>query len=165
MSKKTAENIVSVIFLVFFVGILVASYSYGPRARLVPIPIAMASSLLVCFQLYITNSKSTKFDLMVDASELFKSSNNVKPTHEKKKKDFSPEKERAALLIVLSFLAIVLVVGLEVGIFIFVTGYFKFINKDGWLKSLIFGSGTLAAIYALFVLFLKVQMYKGLFLS
>ncbi|MFZ5943895.1 MAG: tripartite tricarboxylate transporter TctB family protein [Bacillota bacterium] len=162
MSKKTENNIIAVAFLLFFIAIAVMSLGYGARARLVPLPIAIGSAILVSMQLYLQNAKGTKINLAVDAGELLFGAKDVKGGKSKESKENLGKKELAAFGVVFLFMGLIFILGIEVAIFTFVTGYFRFINKDSWLKSLTFGIGTLVCIDLLFVKFLKVQFYHGL---
>ncbi|NLT96081.1 MAG: tripartite tricarboxylate transporter TctB family protein [Clostridia bacterium] len=163
MKKTTANNLVAIAFLVLFIRIAIMTTAYGPRARLVPLPVAICSIILVCFQLYLQNSKNTKLNLKVDAGEVLFGQKEIKKSKSDEKKENSVKKELASFSVVLVFLALILILGVEPAIFVFVTGYFRFINKDKWLKSLLFGVGTLVFVHLLFVTFLNVNFYEGIF--
>jgi len=161
MTKKTANNIVALAFLVFFIGIAIMTLNYGPRARLVPLPVAISSAVLISFQLYLQNAKNTKLNLTVDAGEVLFGTKETKKSKLNKKKESSVKKELIGLAVVLVFLTLILLIGIEAAILVFVTGYFRFINKNKWFRSLIFGIGTLLFIHLLFVTFLNVNFYNG----
>ncbi|KJS88277.1 MAG: hypothetical protein JM58_01590 [Peptococcaceae bacterium BICA1-8] len=164
MTKKTANNIVAVAFLLFFIAVAILSTGFGPRARLVPLPVAIGSAVLISFQLYLQNTKNTKINLAIDAGELLFGAKESKDSSGKKKekKENLLKKELVSIGIVVSFLALILVIGIEPAILVFVVGYFRFINKAKWWKSFVFGIGTLLFIHLLFVQFLNVHFYKGI---
>ncbi|KJS20735.1 MAG: hypothetical protein VR72_13215 [Clostridiaceae bacterium BRH_c20a] len=162
MTKRTANNLVAIAFLVFFVSVAIVSMGYGPRARLVPMPIAIGSAILISLQLYLQNAKNTKLNLAIDAGELLFGTKDTKKSKSGEKKEGLDKKELVAFTIVAVFLALIVIIGIEAAIFVFVTGYFRLINKDRWFKSLIFGIGTLLFIHLLFVTFLNVHFYKGI---
>ena len=68
MNRLTQENILAVALLCFFVGILVLSLDYSPRARLVPIPISVLGIILLGAQLVWQNLRSPD-ELHVDMLE------------------------------------------------------------------------------------------------
>ena len=65
MSRRLQENIVILLLLAFFVAILVVSLGYGPRTRLVPVPISILAIVLILFQLVWQNFR-TADDLSID---------------------------------------------------------------------------------------------------
>jgi len=69
MSKRAQENIVAFLFLFFFVAMIIISFDYGPRARLVPVPIAAVSAIIMLLQIYLMNFRKD-IELNVDAAEI-----------------------------------------------------------------------------------------------
>lgn len=168
MSKRMQDNIVALVLLAIFCGFLYLSFNYSPKARLVPVPIATASIILILVQLYIQNF-ARNFDLHVDPSKLFKTSNAeaaISSTETKKTtvKKQGGGKEIVGLGVVLLFLALVLLIGILPGVFLFIVGYMILIGKQKWYKALIYTTICEVVIYLLFVMMLKVQMYEGLLL-
>ena len=68
MSRRAQENILAIMLMAFFVGVLVISLDYSPRARLVPIPISVLGILLLGAQLVWQNLRSPD-ELHVDMLE------------------------------------------------------------------------------------------------
>ncbi|HEX2725146.1 MAG TPA: hypothetical protein VHN20_04930, partial [Beijerinckiaceae bacterium] len=69
MSRRAQENIVAGFVLAFFLAIIVLSLDYSPRARFVPMPVAVFGALLVTIQLVWQNLRSPD-ELHVDVLEL-----------------------------------------------------------------------------------------------
>ena len=69
MSRRAQENIVAGFVLAFFVAIIVLSLDYSPRARFVPMPVAVLGAMLVTIQLVWQNLRSPD-ELHVDVLEL-----------------------------------------------------------------------------------------------
>ncbi|MHB1162869.1 MAG: tripartite tricarboxylate transporter TctB family protein, partial [Chloroflexota bacterium] len=70
MSRRAQENLMALAFLLVFIGFLVVSQGYGPKTRLVPVPLAAVSILLILLQLALQNLRSN-LQLSVDTMELF----------------------------------------------------------------------------------------------
>ncbi|KKM10483.1 hypothetical protein SY88_12320 [Clostridiales bacterium PH28_bin88] len=169
MKSRTADNISAVVFLLIFIAFAVMSTQYGPRARLVPLPVAGVSAVMVLIQLILQNVKGGSLNLSVDAGKLFKAQN---PLEKEAKKGFAGEqqpssikardgKEWGAFSVVLTFWVMIMLFGLDLATLLFVTLYFRVVNKERWIRSLIWGTGTWAAIYLLFTGILRIQLYKG----
>lgn len=170
LSRRAQENLVAGILLAVFVAFAAISLTYGDRARLVPLPVAIASSLLILLQLYLQNTRADA-DLAVDAMHLFaRQGEQITSTLEAELA--IPEQgvtiveepggsEWSAALLVIAFVSMILLVGILPAVFLFVFGYFLLVSKKRVLTSLAYAIGTEVAIYALFVWVLKVQMYGG----
>lgn len=173
MTKRTEENIVAVIFLVIFIAVIIMSMGYGVRARLVPLPIASGSAVLVLAQLILQNTKKN-VDFSVDASELFRGSKTGQAVQDEKSKTGSTDlkvkkigggNEWRGLGLVGIYFLIILLIGIMPAVFIFVLGYFLFVAKIKWIRALLYSVLCEVAIYVLFVMLLQVQMYQGWLIS
>ena len=51
MSRRTQENIMAGAILCVFIGVIVMSLDYGPRARMIPLPLATFGVILIVIQL------------------------------------------------------------------------------------------------------------------
>lgn len=163
MKKITQENIMAVLLLVVFGAFAVATMSYGDRARLVPLPVAVFSMGMVFCQLVVQNFLKANF--AVDAKEIFTKSTQKNISSVPSKVREKGGKEWLAIVIVSGFLVLILVLGLNLGILLFVIGYFSLVNKSSFLSSVIFGVVTWSAIYLLFSMILGVRFYQGLLLQ
>lgn len=168
MSRRVQENIIAFLFLLFFIAMIILSFDYSPRARLVPVPIASVSAVIVLIQIYLMNFRKD-FNLNVDPAELLtgKSKEAIQEglgkdeVEEVKIKKIEGGKESVAILIVLTYLVMTWLIGIMVAMFLFVFGFFFIITKVGWIKSLIAALITEVSIYILFVNILEVQFYEG----
>ena len=59
MSRRTQENIMAGAILCVFIGVIVMSLDYGPRARMIPLPLATFGVILIVIQLVWQNLRST----------------------------------------------------------------------------------------------------------
>ncbi len=178
MSRRLQENIFAGILFLLFLTMLVMSFNYGPRARLVPVPIAIVCMVLIAIQIVMQNVRATQ-DLSVDALELIsgKSTKAAKEqTKEAQKKALVQENEDksqtawerfsrtefAALGIILIFLGLFLTVGPIPAVFLFSAGYFMFSGHWSPLRSIINGAICAAILYVTFGAILGVQLNRGL---
>lgn len=169
MSKRAQENIIAFLFLFFFIAMIVLSFDYGPRARMVPIPIAAVSAVVMLLQIYLMNFRKD-IDLNVDAAELLTGGHTKESIVEGKSHEEVAEvkiikieggKESTALLIVLVYLVMTLIIGIMPAMFLFVFGFFVLVTKMHWIRSLIIALITEVSIYILFVYILEIQFYEG----
>ena len=59
MSRHAQENVASVLLLAFFAGVIVLCQDFGPRARMIPQPLAGFGSALTLIQMAWHNFGST----------------------------------------------------------------------------------------------------------
>jgi hypothetical protein len=169
MSRRAQDNAVALIVLAAFLGIIYLSLGYGPRARMVPLPVAILGALLVLVQLAWQNLRPSD-DLQIDL---------VKAITRRAEDEISPERvdgeaqqshaaaqsgrtrEFRAFAMVAVFLALVLLLGPIMAAALFTFAYFVLSGQYGWLKAAIHTALFTAAVYLLFVTGLDVQLYHG----
>jgi hypothetical protein len=163
MTRRAQDNVAALCFAAVFIGVIVLSLDFGPRARMIPLPLAIIGLLLTVAQLVWQNVRSVE-DLRMDMIEV-----NAPPAGAgapSKKTDASSgpswRREVGAILMVAILLGLVLALGPIPAIFVFTWGYFFVTRQYSWLKGLIYTSIMTASVYALFVLTLEVQLYHGL---
>lgn len=174
MSRRTQENILAILLMAFFIGIVVISYEYGPRARLVPVPIAVLGILLLGAQLVWQNLRSPD-DLHVDMLE-FLTRRGGRPAGDggSAADEVASEGDEAAALpsrfgrevfafaTVAGFVAMFLALGPFPSVFIFAFAYFSLTRHYHWAKAIIVTTIFVAVTYGLFVEVLDIQLYHGL---
>lgn len=170
MSRKLQENLVIALVIAVLAGVIYLSLGYGPRARMVPIPVAVFGLVLAIVQLIWQNLRSTE-ELYVDLLEVLtkRSDGGHNPgapagapaAGAAKAPPLLWPKELAAVGIVLGFLGLVLLIGPIPSIFIFTAGYFLFSRHYSWPKALGYTVVFTIAIYLLFVVALEIQLYHG----
>jgi len=166
MSRRAQENIVAVVILCVIVAYLVMTLGFGPNARLVPLPMATIGLILVVTQLIRQNLRDAK-ELHVD---LFSSLTGQLPTDTTSDAEPAPvaqpgeqlRRELQAGLFVTLFVGLIALLGPVVAVFLFSTGFFTLTRHYQPVKALLIGTGFTAALYALFIFGLQLQLYHGM---
>ena len=168
MSRRAQENVVTALLLVVFAGVLWLTQDFGPRARLIPQPLAIFGLLLTVIQIVWQNVRSTdelKMDLIA-VSGSHAGAGRVKETQPKAEpagaRDASWALELRAYGLVALLIALFLVVGVLPAVFIFTGGYFVLTRQYSWLMGLIFTTAFTVSVYVLFFAALQIQPYDGL---
>lgn len=166
MSRRTQENIIAGTILCVFIGVIIMSLGYGPRARMIPLPLATFGIILIVIQIIWQNLRSTD-ELQMDMLQMLtrkaeqdsaapqKSEEGVKPKS-------SWRRELTALAIVAALVALILLVGPIPAVFVFTGAYFLLSRHYSWFAGLVYTIAFTVAIYLLFVVALEVQLYHGL---
>lgn len=172
MSRRAQENLLALVIAAVLIGVIVLSSHYGPRARLVPIPVAVFSLVLVAAQLVIQNTGSPD-DLHVDVLEMLTRrsaregvASTTAATRQRPASEHPPgtraRREAIAFVLLAVLLGLVLLLGPIVGIFLFVLGYGGAIGRMRWYSALMLSLGVSGVLYLLFVVLLNTQMYHGI---
>lgn len=172
MSRRAQENVMAVVLLLVFLGFLWMSFDYGPRARLVPVPIAAIGVVLVLLQLVWQNLRPDD-NLQVNVLE-FMTGHHDEPAAAKGgatgagQEGDEPRPPGAELLRQLSafamvavLLALFLTLGPVPSVFVFSAGYFILSGRWGWARSLGYAFACALAIYVMFGLVLDVDLNRG----
>jgi hypothetical protein len=169
MSKRAEENIVAAALVLIFVAFLAVSMEYGERARMIPIPVSIASLILIGLQIFLQNFRRD-FNLNVNAADIFRGSQSGLAVQDEvstqgaqgiKVHGAEGGREAHAIAIVVLFMLLILLLGIIPAIFIYVAGYFIRNAKIFWVKALVCAGIADFCIYALFGWILKIFMYKG----
>jgi hypothetical protein len=166
MSRHTQENIIIGVIILILAGVIYMSYGYGPRARLVPVPVAVFGLVLAVIQLVWQNLSSTE-ELHVDLLEVLTGRSEgasgaggaAQPAAAMAPRVWP--RELAALGMVLAFMGLVLLVGPVTSIFLFTGAYFVVSGQYPWLKAASYTTLFTLAVYLLFVGALDIQLYHG----
>ena len=172
ISKRAQENIVALLILGIFIATIIAASQYGPRARLVPIPIAVIGILLILGQLFLQNFRSDK-DLEIDLLEMI--SRKATGDHDdpaalarvaesaKVASRLDWQRELTAIGLVLLPAVLFFLIGPLPTMFLFTAGYFILSRFASPAMSVLYALIATVAVYLLFVAWLGVDMRQGLF--
>lgn len=166
MSRRMQENIVILFLLAFFVAVLVASFGYGPRARLVPVPIAILGIVLVLFQLVWQNFRAAD-ELNVNLLEVLakRGPDMEAGTGAARQRKTTKTGEGRRIVIafgmVAAFVAMILAIGPIPSIFVFTGAYFVLSGHYPLGKATLYAAIFAAATFLVFVQILQLQLYNG----
>lgn len=178
MSRRAQENLVAVLLLAVFAGFLMLSFRYGAKARMIPIPVAVVSMLLVAAQLILQNTRHG-VHLNIDPAEFFRGGKGVdhagagqgavsgeegdagSPSLDDTRTTKEPGgSEWTAIGMVALFVGMVWFLGLLAAVFLFVTGYVLLARRK-WMVALMCGGAIEITVYAFFVNLLHLQVNDG----
>ena len=170
-SKRLAqENIVAVVLLFVFGGIVWLCQDFGPRARMIPLPLAIFGIVLTVIQILWQNLRSTE-DLQIDLLPV--ALGPVEPPAaagaEQAQETRAPAEqvpawraELRAIGIVGVLIALIMVTGIIPAVFLFTGGYFVVTRHYSWRIGIVYTSLFTASVYFMFVFALQIQPYHGL---
>ncbi|GAB6153797.1 hypothetical protein JCM17380_25470 [Desulfosporosinus burensis] len=136
------------LFFIVFVGL---ALTYNPQARMVPLVIGIPSLILSAGMLWNTWSKAKTSQLVEKESEI--------------KKEFS---NRDLLMTFAWFFALLIMVylfGFLYVIPIFLLAYLRLSGKESWVLTITISLSACLVILILFVMILKVDLYKGIIMN
>jgi Tripartite tricarboxylate transporter TctB family len=166
MMRRVQENLIAAVLLLLFVAVLVMSFDYGPRARLVPVPIAIIGILLTLVQLVWQNLRGAD-ELHVDVLELVVGCDGSNRRKSAQSETASTAQQHSlgaqakAFGIVAALLALFLVLGPIPAIFVFSAGYF-ILTGESWFRGLLYAFLCAGSLYLVFGYILQVQLNRGL---
>lgn len=166
MSRLAQENIVAVLLIIVFGGVIWLCQDFGPRARMIPLPLAIFGIVLTLVQLVWQNMRSTdelQMNLIaVSHPPVGAEAGNAGEAKPVPRKGPAWQRELLAYGIVALLIGLVYVVGVIPAVFLFTGGYFVVSRQYGWLAGLVYTSLYTGVIYALFIVALQVPPYHGL---
>jgi hypothetical protein len=168
MTRRTQDNLVAAALLVVFGGVVWLCQDFGPRARMIPLPLAIFGIVLTILQIVWQNVRSTdelKMDLIaVDEDALGGAS--PEPSQPTKpppgSRDATWRLELRAFGIVALLLLLFLVIGIIPAVFVFTFGYFVLARQYSRLMSFIYTTVFALCVYVLFFAALQIEPYYGL---
>jgi len=162
MSRRVQDNLAAAVILAIFAIAIVLSLDFGPRARMIPLPLALFGAVLTVVQLLWQNLRSTA-ELQIDLIAVTRP-RGAPETAEAKPAQARPSwrREAGAYAIVALLLALTLSLGPVPAAFVFTGGYFIVTRHYSWLTGLIYTVAFTLAVYLLFFAVLQIQPYYGL---
>jgi len=175
INRRIQENIILVVLLAIFIALFTMSFGYGPRARLVPLPIACLAIVLLLAQLYWENFRPAD-DLKMDMMEVVGADKNIAEVEVKfssvmvaalPEDTWTPRvptlrQEASAYGMVLALVGLLMLVGPLPAVFIFTSGYLGLSKQSTWLRSAAIGFSCAAFLYITFGFALGQKLNHGL---
>lgn len=161
MSRHAQENLASVLLLAFFAGVIVLCQDFGPRARMIPLPLAVFGIVLTLIQLVWHNFGSPAA-LQMEMISVRAPDIPVADAPSAPVKKPSWQREATAYGMVGVMLALTFATGVMPAAFLFTAGYFMLTRYCSWQYSLLYAAVLTGSLYLLFVVALQMQPYHGL---
>lgn len=162
MSRRAQENIICAALLALFAAVIWAAQDFGPRARMIPLPLAVFGIVLTLIQIAWQNLRSTdELQMEMIAVDPLAVAAEAEIAEEPRKR-VTWREEAGAFGIVLTLIALILTLGILPAVFLFTGGYFALTREYSWRASLVYTSALTAAVYLLFVVALQIAPYHGL---
>jgi len=163
MSRKTQETIAASAFLALFIGAAVLSLGFGPRARMIPLPLAIFGALLAMIQLLLIPRGGGQ-RLKMDLINLERPAAGREAGEDNAVRERSPSKPRiaAAYAIVGGLLALVLAIGPVAAVFLFTAGYFIKTRYCSVPLAVLYTAVFTAIVYLLFFVALQIPPFHGM---
>jgi hypothetical protein len=169
MSRRAQENLIAVVLFAVFAGFFVMSLGYGPRARLVPLPISVIGMLMIACQLAWQNRRAAG-DLRVNVLHMLagKQGDDIAAAH---RSTLGPgfggpgdtlARNLGAIGIVAALLGLFLLVGPLPAVFAFSFGYFVCSGHCGPARALVYSLACAGIVYGMFGYVLGIQLNRGL---
>ena len=170
MSRRAQENIVAGCVLAFFLAIIVLSLDYSPRARFVPMPVAVLGAILVTIQLVWQNLRSPD-ELHVDILELLtgharKADGDGGGGTKAAARHADPgaRKQLIAFGMVALLLAGFLLLGPVPSILVFTAAYLGLTGYFPWAKSLVYAAVLTVVVVVVFGYILQIPLDRSILL-
>jgi hypothetical protein len=161
MSRRAQENLIAAALLVFFFGVIWLCRDFGPRARMIPYPLAIFGIVLTVMQILWQNLRSTD-ELQMDMISVQPVGALAGPGPAEPRRKTTWRDELGALGVVGAIVGLIFLAGLMPAVFVFTGGYFVLTRQYSWKSSLIYTSILTASVYLLFSVALQIQPYHGL---
>ncbi|MFN7086318.1 MAG: tripartite tricarboxylate transporter TctB family protein [Burkholderiales bacterium] len=166
MSRRAQENLVAAALLAVFAGVIWLCQDFGPRARMIPLPLAIFGIILTAAQILWQNLRPTdelRLDVISVRAPSVKETGEVpQQTKAQTAGKSAWRSEAGAFAIVGAFIALIFAIGIFPAAFAFTAAYFALSRQYSWQAGLVYTAVLTAAMYLLFVVALQMQPYHGL---
>ncbi len=167
--KLEGRHYFAMFWIIFFAFIVITSYGYNPKARLIPLVIALPCLVFALYRFYAElriekeEKGHTGEDMLLEgikgkvagASEGFRQ-------EEKTSLDMAEKRRRFFNIVfwIAFFVALIFAIGILYAIPIFTLAYMR-AKKESWTLSLSSAGGLVAAVYLAFVVGMQTYLYEG----
>jgi hypothetical protein len=159
------ENAIAAVLLVVFGGIIWLSQDFGPRARMIPLPLAIFGVVLTLIQILWQNLRPAD-DLKMDLIAVGERSAGADEARARgaAPPDRAPgwRRELQAYAVVAILIGLIYMVGILPAVFVFTAGYFLLTRHYSLWAGLVYTSIFTGTVYLLFIVALQIQPYHGL---
>jgi hypothetical protein len=165
VSRRTQENMLTAVLLCFFLGYLAVAATFGPNARLVPIPMALIGLACLIAQIVRQNlagglRKNTFGPLLLLTGGRQTPESDGEPGTAPPGRD--TRRELQAFGFVALFVLLMAALGPVPAVFLFCAGFLSVSKHYAPWKATAVALAFAATVYLLFVVGLELQLYHGL---
>ena len=171
MSRRTQENVIAGLLVALFAVYLLMTLSLGPNARLVPVPITLLGLGFLLVQIVNQNrsdGREFQLDLLASLTAGVASNDRDGDGDGEVSGDSNPgdtpaafSRELQAAGFLAAFIGLILLLGPIAAVFLFTSGYFIATRHFAPLKAVTVAGLCTLALYLLFAVGLRLQMYHG----
>jgi len=165
MSRHAQENLISVFLIALFAMVIYLCQDFGPRARLIPLPLAVFGILLCLAQMawhHFGRDDAAPVEMISVDTDALTANAEGQPRTERTEEQLGRWGEAGAYLIVALLVAMIFTVGIFPTVFIFTAAYLILTRYCTVLRGLTYSAALTASVYLLFVVALEMQPYHGL---
>jgi hypothetical protein len=168
MTRRAQENIIAGCLLAGFLAIIILSFDYSPRARFVPLPVAILGVILVTIQLVWQNVRSPD-ELHIDILEVLTGQSRGKDgdgasTSTAPSRGGGLAKQLIAFGMVVVLLIGFLLLGPIPTIFLFTAGYLGLTGYFPWPNSLVYAAVLTVIVVVVFGYVLDIPLDRSILL-
>lgn len=165
MSRRAQENIVSLLLLALFALVVWLCQDFGPRARLIPLPLAVFGIALTLVQMLWNNlgrDAAPQMEMIEVDNSAIPGEGDGRPRTGRTEEQLGRWGEAGAYAIVAALLALVFVAGIFPAVFLFTAAYLILTKYCTPARGLACSAALTASAWLLFVVALEMQPYRGL---
>jgi len=144
-------KIFALIIAMLLVIVIILSLGYVPKARVVPLAVALPTLALALYQILL------EFDVLGQKKKDFNDSAKAAEKMETNLKSY-----RMIFTWILLFIVMLFLIGFFPAIAVFMFLYLKLQGKESWLVSICMPGAALVVVYLAFVFGLHIDFYGGL---
>ena len=157
MEKRSKESLYFILLLmVFILTIVIMSFGYDPKTRLMPLLVGIPTLGLLIFQIVVQFNPRLQRFFEID---LFHSSNL------KKSKARKPEEKGSLIFhfsIIFLYFILIFLLGFTIGTPLYLCIFLKTYGNQPWLKSIITSGIAGGVLYLVFDVGLQFGLFEGL---
>ncbi len=166
-AKDKMEIFFDVVLVGFYVAVIIASYQYNAKARLMPLVIALPCITMAVIQLAANlRGKKQKKVISLEDEMFQKTMEKIHAEVIEEKKEKKTDREEAVALLkatgwVLLYCLMVYLFGFLITIPVYTIIFMRY-SKDSWTATLSTAFGLWLTIYLVFVVIAKISLYDAL---
>lgn len=165
-AKEKAEIFFGLFLVGFYIAVIIASYQYNAKARMMPLVIAFPCIIMAVIQL-VSDLRGHKKQVMSIEDEMFhKTMEKIHAEVIEEKKEKKTDREEAIALLkaagwVLLYCLMVYLFGFLITIPLYTVIFMRY-SEDSWTVTLSTAFGLWLTVYLVFVVIAKISLYDAL---